>query len=98
MYGYIPPSNSLNQNNYGYAPPSQPHYGGPVYGQAYGQDPGRNYNNSYRNVQNFQPLTLNQALEQSAYPTYNRDYIKDFMINDFFENNDAKVYLQEKLF
>lgn len=98
MYGYIPPSNPLNQNNYGYAPPPQPHYGGPAYGQAYGQDPGRNYNNSYRNVQNFQPLTLNQALEQSVYPTYNRDYIKDFMINDFFENNDAKVYLQEKLF
>ena len=98
MYGYIPPS---NQNIYGYVAP-QPHYGGQVYGQnplPYQQEPARNYNyNNYRNVESYQPLNLNFALEKSAYPPYNRDYIKNFIINDYFENNDAKVYLQEKLF
>ena len=98
MYGYIPPS---NQNIYGYVAP-QPHYGGQVYGQnplPYQQEPARNYNyNNYRNVESYQPLNLNLALEKSAYPPYNRDYIKNFIINDYFENNDAKVYLQEKLF
>ena len=98
MYVYIPPS---NQNIYGYVAP-QPHYGGQVYGQnplPYQQEPARNYNyNNYRNVESYQPLNLNLALEKSAYPPYNRDYIKNFIINDYFENNDAKVYLQEKFF
>lgn len=99
MYGYIPAS---NQNIYGYGAP-QTYYGGQVYGQnplPYQQNPAGNNNNynNYRNVENFQPLTLNNALEKSAYPPYNRDYIKNFIINDYFENTDAKVYLQEKLF
>ena len=98
MYGYIPPSNALNQNNYGYAPP-QPHYLGPNYGKAYGEEiANRNFNNNFRSDQIFPPLVLNQALEKSAYPPYNRDYIKNFIINDFYLNSDAKVYLQEKLF
>ena len=103
---YIPPSNNnYNQNYYGYGPNSS--YGPPGYGPnrpPYYADQGRNYNNynnynnnynnNYRNIQSFQPLLLDQALEQSSYPSYNREFIKNYIINDYYENGDAKVYLQ----
>ena len=104
---YIPPSNNnYNQSYYGYGP-QPPYAAAPGYGPnrpPYYQDQGRNYNNynnynnnynnNYRNVQSFQPLVLEQALERSSYPTYIRDFIKNFIINDYYENGDAKVYLQ----
>ena len=98
---YIPPStNNYNQNYYGYGP--QPNYGGSGYGpnrQPYYGDQQRNYNynnnnNNYRNIQSFQPLILEQALEQSSYPSYNKEFIKNYIIDDYFENGNAKVYLQ----
>ena len=108
MYGYIPPSNAAYQNNY-------PPYGGqrqPLYPpRPYLSNQPSSYqpssyqppraNANYRNVTTvMQPLVLNSALEQSSYPTNNKDYIKNLIINDFFENKNAKVFFnpQEKIF
>ena len=98
---YIPPSNiNYRPNYYGYG--QQPNYGAGGYGpnppyyanQQRNYNNYNNYNNNYRNVQSFQPLLLEQALEQSSYPSYRRDFIKNFIINDYYENPEAKVYLQ----
>ena len=104
MYGYIPPSNAY-QNNYNYGP--QPHYGASIYGPRpplnY-QDPARNYNNYNNNYNNqgsvvsYQPLVLSCALDQSCYSAYNKNFIEKFLIDDYLDNKEAKVYLQNKLF
>ena len=113
MYGYIPPSNAAYQNNYpsyggqrplypprpGYAP-SQPSSYQPQYNQPSSYQPPRS-NPNYRNVTTvMQPLVLNSALDLSSYPSNNKDYIKNLIINDFFENKNAKVFFnpQEKIF
>ena len=113
MYGYIPPSNAGYQNNYPpYGgqrqplypprpyPPSQPSSYQPSSYQPSSYQPQRP-NTNYRNVSTvMQPLALNIALEQSSYPTNNKDYIKNLIINDYFENKNAKVFFnpQEKIF
>ena len=104
-------------NNFGYINQQQPLYVDPRYRQpayrvnpsSYYQNPGGNYgnsqnsiyNNNYKNI-SLQPLALNVALEQSSYPGINRDFIKKYIINDYFENKNAKVYFQsyspEKIF
>ena len=114
MYGYIPPSSTAYQNNYppyggqrqplypprpGYIP-SQPSSYQPPYNQPSSYQPPRS-NVNYRNVTTvMQPLVLNSALDLSSYPTNNKDYIKNLIINDFFENKNAKVFFnpQEKIF
>jgi len=53
-------------------------------------------NNNYRNIQSFQPLLLDLALEQSCYSSYNRDYIRNFLLDNFDNQNEAKVYLLAK--
>lgn len=114
MYGYIPPSNAAYQNNYppyggqrqplypprpGYVP-NQPSSYQPQYNQSSSYQPPRT-NVNYRNVTTvMQPLVLNNALDLSSYPSNNKEYIKNLIINDFFENKNAKVYFnpQEKIF
>ena len=114
MYGYIPPSNATYQNNYppyggprpplypprpGYAPSQPSSYQPPSYQPSSYQPPRSNPN--YRNVTTvMQPLVLNSALDLSSYPTNNKGYIKNLIINDFFENKNAKVFFnpQEKVF
>ena len=117
MYGYIPPSNFQNNYGYSNPPQPRyvaPIYGPPAYSPnqpPYYQNSQGNYannknsiynNNNYKNVQSLQPLALNMALEQSSYPAMNRDYIKKYIINDYFQNKNAKVYFQsfppEKIF
>ena len=59
------------------------------------------YNNN-KKITNLQPLDLNEALSKSSYPKHLQDFIKNFIIDEYFGNKDAKVYFQslsdEKLF
>lgn len=59
------------------------------------------YNNN-KKITNLQPLDLNEALSKSSYPKHLHDFIKNFIIDEYFGNKDAKVYFQslsdEKLF
>ena len=101
---YIPPS--YQYNNYGYG--GQPAYGRPGYGPNppyyqnqqqppyYQNQPTNPTNQRYNRaqVQSAQPLLLDLALEQSSYPTYNREFIQNYIINDYLDNQEAKVYFQ----
>ena len=49
------------------------------------------YDNSY------QPINLDIALKCSKYPLLKRKYILNFIIKNYFENNECKIYLQDKL-
>ena len=53
-------------------------------------------NNNYTNIQSFQPLLLDLALEQSCYSSYNRDYIRNFLLDHYDNQNEAQVYLLAK--
>lgn len=59
------------------------------------------YNNN-KKITNLQPLDLNEALSKSSYPKHLQDFLKNFIIDEYFGNKDAKVYFQslsdEKLF
>ena len=106
MYGYIPPSNNAYLNNYNYG--QQPPYAqNSIYNQRppYNyQNPVNNYNNYNNNNNNqriitsYQPLALSCALEQSNYSPYGKKFIKKFLLSDYLENKEAKVYFQNKLF
>ena len=56
-----------------------------------------NYSNdNYKNIESFQPLVLDLALEKSCYSSYNRDYIRNFLLEHYDNQNEAKVYLLAK--
>ena len=61
---------------------------------------GNNYNNNSK--KQFPSITLEEALKQSSYPKYLQDFIKEFIINNYSNNINKKVYLasinNEKLF
>ena len=61
---------------------------------------GNNYNNNSK--KQFPSITLEEALIKSSYPKYLQDFIKEFMINNYSNNINKKVYLtsvnNEKLF
>lgn len=46
-----------------------------------------------RNIIN--PISIQEALQRSCYPKMNHDFLKDFLIKQFSENNLTKVYLTE---
>ncbi len=102
MYGYIPQPQYQNNYNYGQQPPyaqaSIYNNARPPYNY---QNPANNYNNYNNNqgkVISYQPLKLSCALDQSNYSSYNKNFIKKFLISDYLENKEAKVYFQNKLF
>ena len=41
-------------------------------------------------------MLLDLALEQSCYSSYNRDYIRNFLLDNYDNQNEAKVYLLAK--
>lgn len=100
IYPYQPPS---------YGPP--PGYIPPAYqrteNQVYYNNNYNNYNNyKYQNNQrnqpnivkitSYQPLVLDEALDRSSYPTYNRDFIRDYLLDDYSYKPEVKVYLKTK--
>ena len=46
----------------------------------------------------YKPLELDLALRKSLYPSYCQEYIKNFIIKNYFENKECKIYLYNKLF
>ena len=110
---YNPRQRPAYQPNYGYNMNSQPYYPYPPSNQnsnlpAYYQNPNNyaninyrsNNNNNNANIQNFQSLKLEEALEKSSYPPYKKEFIERFITNNYFQNKEAKVYFQpsEKTF
>ena len=61
-----------------------------------------NYNNFSVNNNSSKQLTLEDALSKSSYPKYTEDFVKEFLIKNYSNNKNAKVYLipvdEEKIF
>ena len=56
----------------------------------------RNYYNNSNNTslkKNFPLITMEDALIKSSYPKYLQDFIKEFIINNYSNNKNKKVYL-----
>jgi len=54
------------------------------------------YNNNSKNTslkKNFPLITMEDALIKSSYPKYLQDFIKEFIINNYSNNKNKKVYL-----
>ena len=54
------------------------------------------YNNNSNNTslkKNFPLITMEDALIKSSYPKYLQDFIKEFIINNYSNNKNKKVYL-----
>jgi hypothetical protein len=57
-----------------------------------------NYNDSSKNLRlkgNNNPIKINieEAMLKSSYPKYTKDFVKDFIINNYYNHQTAKVYL-----
>ena len=98
--GYIPPSYQGTRSQ------AQPSYQG-TRSQAYYNNNYNHYNNyNYQNNQqnqpkiekitSYQPLVLEEALERSSYPTYNRNFIRDYILDNYSYKHEVKVYLMPK--
>ena len=75
------------------------------YNYANNQKSGQNYNSNKHNnnsKKQFPSITLEKALIESSYPKYLQDFIKEFLIINYSNNVNKKVYLtnvnNEKLF
>ena len=96
--------NSSGFKNYGY-----PQYNGnPNFKYINNNYKPPNFNNSteliynYKNNISNESLKIEEALSKSSYPKYNKDFIKNFLINNYYNHKNAKIYLtlndKEKIF
>ena len=96
--------NSSGFKNYGY-----PQYNGnPNFKYINNNYKPPNFNNSteliynYKNNISNESLKIEEALSKSSYPKYNKDFIKNFIINNYYNHKNAKIYLtlndKEKIF
>ena len=92
-----------NRSNY---IPNAPYYY-PNGGNRYGQVPNPNASSpniypTYGNIQQMQPIRLDNAINKSSYSSSNRDLILDTILDNFSEKQDNNVFLQslssEKIF
>ena len=104
--------NYYNQQNYviynnrsNYIPNAPNYY--PNGGNRYGQVPNPNASSpniypTYGNIQQMQPIRLDNAINKSSYSSSNRDLILDTILDNFSEKQDNAVFLQslssEKIF
>ena len=96
--------NYYNQQNYviynnrsNYIPNAPNYY--PNGGNRYGQVPNPNASSpniypTYGNIQQMQPIRLDNAINKSSYSSSNRDLILDTILDNFSEKQDNNVFLQ----
>lgn len=71
------------------------------YYQNKGYQMNENYSNYYNNNSNYKPskkkpkIKLEEALSKSSYPKYTKDFIEEFLINNYSDKINAKVFLTE---
>jgi hypothetical protein len=93
---YYDDYNNGNYNNYNYEYQNNGYQGG------------QNYSNYYDNKSSYKssniqpPIKLEEALSKSSYPKYTKDFVEEFLINNYSDKKNAKVFLtkveNEKLF
>ena len=69
--------------------------------QKYNQNNYENGGNNYKNNNkdnmapkgNYTTMSMEEALSKSSYPNYTKDFVKDFIINNYYNHERAKVFL-----
>lgn len=90
--------NYYTQTNYTNAP-HVAYPGGAAYGYRPPQNPNPNmsspniYPNTYGNIQQMQPIKLDEAMNKSSYSSNNRDLILETILDNFSDPNENYVFL-----
>ena len=93
---YYDDYNHGNYNNYNYEYQNNGYQGGENYSNYYDNKSSHKSNNIKP------PIKLEEALSKSSYPKYTKDFVEEFLKNNYSDKKNAKVFLtkveNEKLF
>ena len=93
---YYDDYNHGNYNNYNYEYQNNGYQGGENYSNYYDNKSSHKSNNIKP------PIKLEEALSKSSYPKYTKDFIEEFLKNNYSDKKNAKIFLtdveNEKLF